>query len=59
MLNLFTFIQARLAILKANAEEGATATEYALLVTLIALGLVATVTAYKTFLAGKFNSVTW
>ena len=57
MLQLFTFIQARLAVLK--DERGATATEYALLVTLIALALVAAVTAYRVFLAGKLGSVTW
>lgn len=59
MLSIITFIQARFAVLKAEAERGATATEYALLVTLIALALVTAVTAYKTFLAGKLGSVTW
>ena len=57
MLHLFTLIQARLAVLK--DERGATATEYALLVTLIALALVAAVTAYRVFLADKLGSVTW
>jgi len=57
MIALAAFIQARIAVLREN--RGATATEYALLVTLIALALVTAVTAYKTFLEGKLGSVTW
>jgi Flp pilus assembly pilin Flp len=57
MLNLVTFIQARLAVLK--DEEGATATEYALLVTFVAIALIAGMTLFATYVNGKFDAISW
>jgi Flp pilus assembly pilin Flp len=57
MLNIITFIQARLAVLK--NQEGATATEYVLLVTVVALGLLLAMGAFATYLSGKFNGISW
>lgn len=57
MLDIFTAIQARLATFK--NEDGATGTEYAILVTLISVALVAMVGLFLTYLGGKFGSIAW
>lgn len=55
MLSIFTFIQARLAVLK--DERGATAVEYGLIVALIAAVIVAVVALVGTDVLGGFNTV--
>ena len=41
-----------------DEEQGATATEYALLVVLIAAALVATVITFESWLGARFNVIT-
>jgi pilus assembly protein Flp/PilA len=57
MLSIVVSLQNRLATLK--DDRGATATEYALLVTLIAVVLIGAVGALGTFLTGRFDAVRW
>jgi len=56
MLQLITFVQARLAVLK--DEKGATAVEYGLMASLIALFIVVAVRALGVRLDAIFDSVT-
>ena len=55
MLQLITFVQARLAVLK--DEKGATAVEYGLMVALIAVAIMVTVGLIGTELNTLFTSV--
>jgi pilus assembly protein Flp/PilA len=55
VLSIFTFIQARLAVLK--DERGATAVEYGLIVALIAAIIVATVALVGTDVLNGFETV--
>ena len=52
---MVTYLSARLGMLK--REKGATAVEYALLVALIALAIIAAVTLLGTNLAALFNKI--
>lgn len=54
-MKLYTVIQARLNSMR--SEDGATAVEYGLIVTLIAVAIIVAVTAVGTALTGTFNEV--
>lgn len=61
MLSVFVFLQSlagRAAERLSAEEKGATATEYSLLVGLIALGVIAGVTAFGSALNGFFYEIT-
>jgi pilus assembly protein Flp/PilA len=57
-LQALVFVQNFVARIR-DEDRGATATEYALLVTLIAVVLIGAVGALGTFLTGRFNAVRW
>jgi pilus assembly protein Flp/PilA len=58
MFKLYVYAQTRLALLLREAEEGATAVEYGLLVALIAGAIVVAVTALGGQLNSLFGSIT-
>lgn len=58
ILNLIAFMTARVNVARAEAKDrGATATEYALLVTFIAIAIVAAVTAFGSAVSGFFTRI--
>lgn len=57
LLGLITWMQARIAALRSGAERGAAAVEYGLLVALIAVAIIAAVTALGGHVRCTFNNV--
>lgn len=58
ILMVISYVHARIATISANREEGASAVEYGLLVSLIAGVIVALVAGLGTKLSGVFSTVT-
>ena len=58
LLSMIAFVTARVNVARDEAKDrGATATEYALLVTFIAIAIVVAVTAFGTALSNFFTSI--
>ena len=58
LLSMIAFVAARVNVARDEAKDrGATATEYALLVALIAIAIVVAVTAFGSALSGFFTSL--
>jgi pilus assembly protein Flp/PilA len=58
LLSMIAYVSARLNVARDEAKDrGATATEYALLVTFIAIAIVVAVTAFGNALGGFFNKI--
>jgi Flp pilus assembly pilin Flp len=55
MLRVFAFLQNFLAEPVRRDDRGVTAVEYAILITVVGIGLIATLTAFNTALQGLFR----
>ncbi len=57
LLNMIAYVSARFNVARDSKDRGATATEYALLVSFIAIVIIAGVTVFGNALSGFFNSL--